>query len=109
MGVSLRFFSQSHHLKVFLPKKQYESIKIENGNGQVQVEQMKIKNVKVTLINGEVELNNLTAENIRVELTNGKIQLKDVEGRNKRVNSERRNRCDNKRFKSSDSIRKYKW
>lgn len=74
------FFSQSQHLTVFLPKKQYESFKIENGNGQVQVEQMKMKHVQVTLTNGDVELTSLAAENIRVESTNGKIQLQDVDG-----------------------------
>lgn len=70
----------SQYLKVFLPKKQYDSIKIENGNGKVQVEQMKMNHVRVTLINGEVELNNLVTDNIRVESGNGKIRLKDVEG-----------------------------
>ena len=39
-------------------------MKIENGNGQVQVEQMKMKHVQVTLTNGEVELTSLAAENI---------------------------------------------
>ncbi len=74
------FHPKSEHLTVFLPKKQYESMEIENGNGQVQIEQMKMKHVQVTLANGEVELTSLTTENIKVESTNGKIQLQDVKG-----------------------------
>lgn len=68
------------HVTIFLPKKQYKSIRIENGNGQVQADQIKIEYVEVTLINGEVELNSLTAKNIKVDSGNGKIQLKDVTG-----------------------------
>lgn len=74
------FHSKSEHLKVLLPKKQYESIVIENGNGQVQVEQMKTNHVQVTLINGEAKLNGLITDAIRVESGNGEIRLKDVEG-----------------------------
>lgn len=70
----------SQHLTIYLPKKQYKAMRIENGNGQVQVQQMKIRKVEVSLINGEVELNRLTTENTKVELGNGKIQLKDVTG-----------------------------
>lgn len=71
----------SQHLTIFLPKKQYESMRVENGNGQVQVERLKISDVEVSLINGEVKLNRLTTENIKVDSGNGKIQLKDVAGK----------------------------
>jgi DUF4097 and DUF4098 domain-containing protein YvlB len=89
-GFRFGFFSQSNHLTVFLPKKQYESMKVENGNGEVQVEQMKIDDVRVTLINGEAQLNDLTAKHVKVESSNGKIQLNDVMGeiRGSTVNGE---------------------
>lgn len=79
-GFRFGFYPASQHLKVFLPKKQYESLELVNGNGQVQVEHMKINHAQVTVINGEVKLNHLVTENIRVESGNGEIQLIDVEG-----------------------------
>ncbi len=89
-GFRFGFYPQTYHLNVFLPKKQYESMEVENGNGEVQVEQMKIDDVRVTLINGEAELNGLTAERVEVESNNGKIQLNDVVGeiRGSTVNGE---------------------
>lgn len=77
------FYPQSHHLIVFLPKKQYKSMEIENGNGRVQVEQMKVDNVQVTLINGEAELTTIAAKTVKVESNNGRIQLNDVYGETK--------------------------
>ena len=103
------FHPKSEHLTVFLPKKQYESMEIENGNGEVQVEQMKMKHVQVTLTNGEVELNSLTAENIKVESTNGKIQLQDVEGEIKGSTVNGEIYVATKDLRSSDSIREHKW
>lgn len=70
----------SQHLTIYLPKKQYEFMRIENGNGQVQVAQVKINKVEVSLTNGEVELNRLSTDHIKVDSGNGEIQLKDVTG-----------------------------
>lgn len=74
------FHTQSQHLKIFLPEKQYEDFTIKNGNGEVQIEQMRVNNLQVKIANGEIELDTIMAKRVNVESANGEIYLQGVEG-----------------------------
>jgi DUF4097 and DUF4098 domain-containing protein YvlB len=75
------FITTKLTLKVFLPEKQYNSLKIENNNGLVQLNNMKINNLKATTDNGRIKIKNISANSTYVESNNGQINLDHVDGK----------------------------
>ena len=75
------FFSTKLTLKVFLPEKQYNSLKIENNNGLVQLNNLKINHLTATTDNGRITIKNIPANSTYVESNNGQINLIHVDGK----------------------------
>ncbi|WML42857.1 DUF4097 family beta strand repeat-containing protein [Neobacillus sp. PS3-40] len=68
------FFPVSFLLKVYVPEKQYESLQINNDNGQVKIGRLNVKNLKAKTNNGEMEFNHINAINVDFRTDNGAIR-----------------------------------
>jgi len=75
------FLTTKLTLKVFLPEKQYNSLKIENNNGVVQLNNMKINHLNATTDNGRITMKNVSTILTYVESNNGQINLDHVDGK----------------------------
>jgi len=75
------FFSTSLSLKVYVPKKSYDSMQIKSNNGRVHVESLQAKDINVETDNGRIELKNIKGKRVTTKADNGKILLDDVEGK----------------------------
>jgi DUF4097 and DUF4098 domain-containing protein YvlB len=72
-------------LKVFLPEKQYNSLKIFNVNGLVELNNMKINQLTASTDNGRITMKNITSFSTYVESNNGQINLDHVDGKIKGI------------------------
>lgn len=77
---SIGFNIRSSHLRVYIPKMQYDSFVVDNDNGKVKMSELNIKNLKVKTDNGRIELDKIIAENVDVKSANGRLEFNDVEG-----------------------------
>lgn len=72
-------FSKSLYVKVYLPKKDYDDLKIVSATGNVTIaEKFSFKNASVSLSTGDVRFKNLSANKIDVSVTTGKISFENV-------------------------------
>jgi DUF4097 and DUF4098 domain-containing protein YvlB len=67
-------------IKVYVPEKLYESLRIEVANGSVKAEEIGIKAATIKTINGAIDLKDLETSTVTVRSHNGKIDLEDIEG-----------------------------
>jgi DUF4097 and DUF4098 domain-containing protein YvlB len=75
------FLFSSLQLKIYLPHAEYESLQVENGNGQVTISKIESKGVIASVANGTLEVKDVIASNVDVETSNGKIVLNHVNGK----------------------------
>lgn len=66
------------HLDLYIPKKQYRSLKVKLVNGSFQADQLDMKEIGVKSTNGKINLTKSTAEKVEVETVNGQIYLNDI-------------------------------
>ncbi|GGE31773.1 hypothetical protein GCM10011391_08050 [Pullulanibacillus camelliae] len=69
------------HLFIYLPKKQYDAIHIDNDNGRVKLDKLRMKELDATTDNGELELSDISSQKVNVHSDNGGISLHRVTGR----------------------------
>ncbi|WP_430786880.1 DUF4097 family beta strand repeat-containing protein [Virgibacillus flavescens] len=67
-------------LRVYLPKKTYDSLQVDIDNGALLAEQLNVKNIHAETSNGTLELKDMEATALRVESDNGEIELENVTG-----------------------------
>jgi len=67
-------------LKVYLPEKEYTSLKIKSDNGQILLKQLDVKDVVAHTSNGRIELKKISASNVNVQTNNGRIAFEYVDG-----------------------------
>ncbi|WP_043932458.1 DUF4097 family beta strand repeat-containing protein [Bacillus sp. EB01] len=67
-------------IKVYLPKKLYNTLRLDVRNGSVKAEGIDIKDATVNTINGTIDLKDLKTSTITARSNNGKIVLEDIEG-----------------------------
>ncbi|WP_201005203.1 DUF4097 family beta strand repeat-containing protein [Paenibacillus glycanilyticus] len=67
-------------LKVYLPQKQYQELKIANNNGYIQAKQLNAASIQASTDNGRIEFSDITSQTIKVRADNGKIALDHVTG-----------------------------
>lgn len=76
----LDFFTHQLALTVYLPKKQYESIHIQNDNGKMQAENIDTKTLVASTDNGLINLKNIPSEKVKLHTDNGRITMTNVSG-----------------------------
>lgn len=74
-------------LNVYLPEKQYESLKVSNNNGYVSAKKLNATNFNINTSNGRVELREISSPKIIAETNNGIMDFKDVLAQNIHVKS----------------------
>jgi len=73
------FSSALLSLKVYVPEKEYQSLKIESGNGRVRADDLQAKVVHVETDNGHIKLNHMKSSEVTAEADNGTIDMENVE------------------------------
>jgi len=77
---NINFFVGSRELLVYVPEKEYQSLKINVSNGKISASNLTIKDIDSTTANGRIELKQIIANNVQVNSSNGKVELVEVEG-----------------------------
>jgi len=67
-------------LKVYVPKKSYDSLNIVTDNGKVEAKELQANEVFAETDNGRITLKHIQSSAITTEADNGKISLENVEG-----------------------------
>lgn len=79
-GGKLRFLTQQKWMKLeavmFVPKVQYDKVRVRLFNGTVSGGQMNVTDLRVKTANGKIKLEHLVGKKAEVETANGKIKLK---------------------------------
>ncbi|WP_347564279.1 DUF4097 domain-containing protein [Bacillus sp. MM2020_4] len=75
----LRFATQQKWMKVeaviYVPKRQYERVRIRMFNGGVTGEEMNLHDLRVKTANGKIELQRVNGKKAEVETANGRIKI----------------------------------
>lgn len=79
---SFDFFSPSLLLKVYVPEKQYSSLKISSDNGKVNVDHLNAKEIHLSSSNGQLEVNDLSGLKLVGEVDNGEIYAENLQMEN---------------------------
>jgi DUF4097 and DUF4098 domain-containing protein YvlB len=78
---TLRFATQPKWMKVdaviFIPKADYENVRVRMFNGPVQCENLKVNKLKIKTANGKVSVAGLTGTKLDAETANGKIKVEN--------------------------------
>lgn len=74
-------------LNVYLPEKQYDSLKVSNGNGYVSAKKLNIAHFNINTNNGRIELREINSQKIISEANNGIMEFKDIMAQNIHVES----------------------
>ncbi|RDW15007.1 DUF4097 family beta strand repeat-containing protein [Oceanobacillus chungangensis] len=74
------FLDSALALKVYVPEKMYDSLRIVAANGNVKAEEIEVAAATVETINGTIDLNDLETATLNVSSGNGKILLQNIEG-----------------------------
>lgn len=64
---------------VYLPKREYDYIRLNSLNGDVTFNDLKTRDIYVKATNGDIFFNHLTATMLEVKGTNGDITLKEID------------------------------
>jgi Uncharacterized conserved protein len=67
-------------LKVYLPEKQYNELKIKNNNGYLKAKQLNVTSIQASTNNGRIEFSDTASQAVKVKADNGKIMLDHVTG-----------------------------
>lgn len=78
---TLRFAALPKWMKVeatiYIPKVDYEKIRVRLFNGPIQCENLKVKSFKIKTANGKISAVGIEGKKMEVETANGKIKIRD--------------------------------
>lgn len=74
-------------LNVYLPEKQYDSLKVSNSNGYVSAKKLNVTHFNINTSNGRVELREINSQKVIAEANNGIMDFKDIMAQNIHVKS----------------------
>ncbi|QWH18501.1 hypothetical protein EXW62_16005 [Bacillus mycoides] len=74
-------------LNVYLPEKQYDSLKVSNSNGFVSIKKISTTHLNANTNNGRVELREINSPKIIAETNNGIMEFKNIIAQNIHVKS----------------------
>lgn len=77
---SFDFLYKPLSLKLFVPKKQYETLQVSCDNGEIVAGQFNTKTINARTNNGKIQLTNIPSTSVNVDSDNGEIILKNVDG-----------------------------
>lgn len=75
-----KLFSHESSLKVYVPEKVYQSIRVKADEEGITAEDIDVKDMLAEADNGDINLTNIHAGNVKVISDNGKVNLTDVDG-----------------------------
>lgn len=73
------FLSTSLTLKVYVPEKEYESLKVTSDNGKVNMNHLNVKEINATTSNGRLEMGDITGSKLIADTDNGRIQAGNMQ------------------------------
>ncbi|WP_166462386.1 DUF4097 family beta strand repeat-containing protein [Psychrobacillus vulpis] len=78
--IQFGFTSRNIQLIVYVPEKEYQSLKTEIDNGKIKTESIHANEISLETDNGLIDMNNIVADNVQVKTDNGQIRMEEVEG-----------------------------
>lgn len=76
--ISLDLFSFGTTLKVYVPKKVYDSLQVESDNGRITLEQIQANDVYVKADNGRIEIEDIEGATVTGKASNGLISMRNI-------------------------------
>lgn len=73
----LVFGSQSTSLKISLPSKQYEELKLKITSGRMSVEDINTKTADFSMTSGKIEVSRVTAAEMSLKLSSGRMEVEN--------------------------------
>lgn len=64
--------------KVYLPKSQYDKMRMRLFNGAVLADALAVNKLKIKTANGKITLNDVSSEDTEIDTVNGNIELTDI-------------------------------
>jgi DUF4097 and DUF4098 domain-containing protein YvlB len=78
-GQRLRFATQQKSMKVdavaYVPKEQYEKVRIRIFNGSIQGDSLQVDSIRVKTANGKIDLTDIKGRKLEAETANGHIKI----------------------------------
>lgn len=78
-GQRLRFSTQQKWMKleavIYIPKSEYENVKIRMFNGSIESQNLSVENFKAKTANGKITVSDLNSRNVEAETANGQITI----------------------------------
>ncbi|SEG05434.1 DUF4097 and DUF4098 domain-containing protein YvlB [Eubacterium ruminantium] len=71
-------FSTDYKINVYLPEKQYESVKVTSDTGSVSVSGFSIDDLSISVDTGAIKVKNVKCEEIKAETDTGTVTFTDV-------------------------------
>ncbi|WP_017550293.1 DUF4097 family beta strand repeat-containing protein [Heyndrickxia coagulans] len=84
----VNFFPSSSSLKVYVPKKWYESLQINSNDGRVRAGDFRAREMRIHVRDGKIELNRINADTITTEASDGSSILENVKASLVKVKSD---------------------
>ncbi len=76
---SFNFFDKLSIIKVYVPKRVYQSLEIMSNNGRIEVADINAKKVKLDTDNGRIDLDNIKGSLLTVKSDNGRIEANKID------------------------------
>lgn len=73
------FLTTSLTLNVYVPKKDYKSLKVISDNGKINMEHLNAKAIEATTSNGRLEMKDIKGSKVTAEVDNGRIQVENMQ------------------------------
>ena len=73
------FLITSLTLNVYVPEKEYKSLKVTNENGKINMEHLNVKAIEATTSNGRLEMKDIKGSELTAEADNGRIQAENMQ------------------------------
>jgi len=77
---NVNLFNKTEALKVFVPSKHYDQIKVSKHDGRLQIEQLDSDQLTITGKDGLIKLKNITANESFIKANDGLLELEEVAG-----------------------------
>ncbi|EOQ09088.1 DUF4097 family beta strand repeat-containing protein [Bacillus cereus] len=75
-------------LRVYLPERQYDALKVSNHNGYVTAKKLNTTHFEINTSNGKVQLRDMNTQKIIAEANNGTLDFQNIMAQNTHVKSD---------------------
>lgn len=86
--VSVNFVTKPTIVKVHVPQKNYDSLRIQSDNGTIDLSDMSAAFITMESDNGKINADNLAGNTVKAKVNNGRIHIKHITADSVSINSD---------------------